>query len=76
MIALFFLFAQETEKMQKHKNDLIFKLEGKTTAMAETLRKLDEKYVKCQEMFLLFMDSKIIPRLLRSSFCVQLTGPP
>lgn len=31
--------------MQKHKNDLIFKLEGKTSAMAETLRKLDDKYV-------------------------------
>ena len=31
--------------MQKHKNDLISKLEGKTSAMAETLRKLDDKYV-------------------------------
>ena len=31
--------------MQKHKNDLIFKLEGKTSAMAATLRKLDDKYV-------------------------------
>ena len=36
---------QETERMQKHKNDLIFKLEGKTSAMAETLLKLDDKYV-------------------------------
>ena len=36
---------QETERMQKHKNDLIFKLEGKTSAMAETLHKLDDKYV-------------------------------
>ena len=43
-IVTFFL-SQETEKMQKHKNDLISKLEGKTSAMAETLRKLDDKYV-------------------------------
>lgn len=31
--------------MQKYKNDLIAKLEGKSNAMADTLRKLDDKYV-------------------------------
>ena len=53
--------------MQKHKNDLIFKLEGKTSAMAETLRKIDDKYVDFSLMscfkinlFLLFTWSKII----------------
>ena len=53
--------------MQKHKNDLIFKLEGKTSSMAETLRKLDDKYVDFSLMscfkinlFLLFTWSKII----------------
>ncbi len=31
--------------MQKHKNDLISKLEKKSAAMADTLKKLDDKYV-------------------------------
>ena len=35
---------QEVEKTQKYKNDLIAKLEGKSEAMADTLRFLDDKY--------------------------------
>ena len=46
--------------MQKHKNDLIFKLEGKTSAMAETLRKLDDKYVDFSLMSCLKIDLFII----------------
>ena len=44
-VSLSFFDSNSGTKMQGHKNDLIAKLEGKSTAMADTLKKLDEQYV-------------------------------
>lgn len=39
------LHLQECESSLKHKTELIGKLESKNAAMADTIQKLDEKYV-------------------------------
>merc|ERR1719319_1191567 len=41
----------ECEKSLKHKSEMIFRLETKTTAMAETLQQLDDKFVESERNF-------------------------
>jgi hypothetical protein len=44
-------FFQECQKSVKQKSELVNRLEEKSSAFADTLRKLDDKYVRTEPKF-------------------------